>query len=337
VNRLRISLVGLGMAVEPHARSLSALGDSIEVVWAARRSAARTAEFAARHLFPVTTDIERALTDPDVEAVLLLTPPSSHLELGLKAIAAGKHLLVEKPVELTAARARTLVEAAAGAGRRLGVVFQHRFRHASRRAAELVGSWVLGSIAGAGVQVPWWRPQSYYDVPGRGTLARDGGGVLMTHAIHTLDLARALVGIEAVTAARVATTSLHRMETEDLAFALVTLASGAPGSIIATTAAYPGRAEQIDVIGSRGTLTLRGEAMEFRAVDGSEERIGTLADDRLGATPMDFPHEAHRDLIADFADAVRRGREPAVSGLDGLATQQLIERILAAARRVLEH
>jgi predicted dehydrogenase len=332
MSRIRVSLVGLGLAVTPHARSLAELGDRLDVRWAASRSKQRIAKFAEEYPFPVTDDVERALTDPEVDAVLLLTPPATHLELGGRALQAGKHLLVEKPLEIDTAKAAALVEAARRADRRLGVVLQHRFRKASRRAAELIAAGALGRIEAASVAIPWWRPQTYYDEPGRGTLARDGGGVLMTQAIHTLDLFRSLVGVRAVKAAQAVTTGLHRMETEDFVTALVSLGNGAPGSILATTAAYPGRPERIDIIGSRGSLLLDGENLAFESLDGTTESLDTDAGSSAGANPMGFSHEAHKALISDFLDAVESGRPPAVSGEEALATQLLIERILRTAR-----
>jgi predicted dehydrogenase len=332
MDRLRISIVGLGLAVEPHARSLIDLAERIEVRFAASPSERRTAEFARWYPFATTNDVGRAIEDPDVDIVLLLTPPSTHLELGMRCLAAGKHLIVEKPLALTVAEGAALVDASVRSGRRLGVVLQHRFRQSSQRAASLISTGALGRIEGATVTVPWWRPQSYYDEPGRGTWARDGGGVLMTQAIHTLDLFRSLVGVEKVLAASVRTTSLHRMESEDLAMALVELSGGRPGTIVATTAAYPGRCERIDIIGELGSLAIEGEGLEFCTIGGLKEVIKSESGTGAGADPMRFDHAAHRALLADFLDAVVDGREPRVSGSEALATQLLIERILEVSR-----
>src|SRR5690606_14681072 len=145
-----------------------------------------------------------------------------------------------KPVGLTTADTEHLVGVAARMQRRIGVVLQHRFRAASLHLADLIASGALGPLCLGQCIVPWWRPQSYYDEPGRGTLSRDGGGVLLTQAIHTLDLLRALVGTVEVTASHTTTTALHHMETEDYAAALVRLGGTAPGTILATTAFYPG-------------------------------------------------------------------------------------------------
>jgi predicted dehydrogenase len=333
MERLRISVVGLGMAVEPHARSLVDLQDKVEVKWAATRSPARLAAFEKRFPFPGTTDVTRAIEDPDVDAVMLLTPPSSHLDLGLRCLESGKHLLIEKPLALDIRQASALVEAAERNGRRLGVVLQHRFRDAGRNVTALIESGAFGGVEAASLFMPWWRPQSYYDEPGRGTLARDGGGVLLTQAIHALDLFRSLFGVKDVLAAQAKTTSLHRMETEDFASALLTLGNGAPGSIVATTAAFPGRPERIEAIGSRGSLWIEGDSYAFHALDGTTQRSDAKTGSGAGSDPMAFANDAHRALLADFIDAMRENRPPRASGREALATQVLIEDILSAARR----
>lgn len=330
---LQVAVVGLGMAVEPHARSLLDLRDRIEVRHAATRSLQRAEAFSARFGFPVTTDVEAAIGDASVDAVLLLTPPNTHLELARLACAAGKHLLLEKPLDVTTARAAAIVDAYADAGLTLGVVLQHRFRKGARRLAELLGEGALGSIEAASVSVPWWRPQAYYDEPGRGTLARDGGGVLMTQAIHTIDLFRSLLGPLRIDAARARTTGLHRMETEDFVTALLHLPNGAPATLTATTAWFPGDAERIEMIGTDGSARLVGETLEVHWLDGRRETTSGATATGAGTDPMAFPHDAHRALIADFHDAVLSGREPAASGREALATQRLIDDLLAAAAR----
>ncbi len=186
--RRRLAIIGLGMAVTPHARSLADLHDRVEVAYAFSRSAVRRQAFAERFAFPLADDLGPIERDPSVSAVMILTPPNTHLELVERFAAAGKHILLEKPLERSTERAEALVAAAERAGIRLGVVFQHRFREASLALRARLEQGVLGELAAVNVICPWWRPQTYYDEPGRGTLARDGGGVLITQAIHTLDL-----------------------------------------------------------------------------------------------------------------------------------------------------
>ena len=328
MSRIGLAVIGLGPACEPHAKSLIDLAQRAEVRHAASRSEGRTRAFAARFPFPTTTDIDAAIADPQVAAVLVLTPPNAHFDLAQRCFDAGKHVLVEKPLEVSLDRAERLVAAARASGRILGVVLQHRFRPASLRLREIVSSGALGAIEAASMRVPWWRPQSYYDEPGRGTWARDGGGVLLTQAIHTLDLFRSLVDVREVVAAQATRTALHRMETEDYAAALIRLGNGAPGTIVATTAAYPGAPERIEVIGTWGTASIVGGRLQADYLDGGHEVVEAEGSTGSGANIMDFPHDAHRALIADFIDAVRDGRDPQVTGEEALATQRLIGEIL---------
>ncbi len=325
-----LAIIGLGAAVEPHAKGLLELEARVRVVWAASRSAARVADFAALAPWPGTTDIAMAIADPRVQAVLVLTPPAAHLPVAEMAFAAGRHVLMEKPLALDSAGAERLVLGGRRAGVRLGVVLQHRFRAGGVRLAAMLREGRLGEVQAASLNVPWWRPQSYYDAPGRGTRARDGGGVLLTQAIHSLDLFRSLVGVRHVVAARHRTTRLHRMETEDFAAALVELGNGAPGTIIATTAAYPGRPERIEIIGTRGSAILEGASLSADFVDGTREELLSDARTGSGASVMDFDHAPHRAVMEDFLDAIAERRDPLVSGEAALATQRLVDEILAA-------
>ncbi len=190
-------------------------------------------------------------------------------------------------------------------------------------------SGALGEVQAATLIVPWWRSQSYYDEPGRGVLARDGGGVLMTQAIHSIDLFRWLVGIEPGSRRRRSTRPrLHRMETEDYASALVRLRNGAPGTIVATVAAYPGSPEFMHIIGSNGTARLDGTNLRLAFVDGQEEVLTDSSGTGSGAGVMAFSHEAHRAVLADCLDAIEQDRDPAIPGEEALATQSVIDAIL---------
>lgn len=326
-----IALIGLGQGAEPHAKSLLDLPDRVRVKAAASRTESRARSFGDRFGLPVTTDVDGVIADRSIDAVIVLTPPAAHLEIAERCLLMGKHVLVEKPLELTVARAERLVQVGREMRRKVGVVLQHRFRPASLRLRAAIEAGELGTITAAWMLVPWWRPQAYYDEPGRGTMARDGGGVLMTQAIHTLDLFRSLVGVQAVVAAQAVTTAVHRMETEDFASALVRLGNGAPGTITATTAAYPGSPERIEIIGTRGMASLVGSSLRLSFLGGGVETMVTEGSTGGGAAIMDFPHDAHRAVLTDFLDAIEADRDPVVTGEEALASQRLIADILAAA------
>ena len=326
-----IAVIGLGTALFPHAQSLNELTELCVVRHAVARQAEAAQQAAGRWGWPAGTDLDAALADPDVEAVLLLTPANTHADLALRCFAAGKHVLCEKPLDARLDQAEAMVAAADRAGRQLGTMLQCRFRPASLRLQAALRGGELGVVQAAHLSVPWWRPQSYYDMPGRGTRAQDGGGVLMTQAIHMLDLFRALVGVEQVLAADIRTTALHRMECEDYATALLRLSGGAIGTLSATTAAYPGRPEAMEIIGTLGCARMLGGGLALDFLDGRQEVMADTAGSGSGANVMAFSHEPHKALIADFLTAIRSGGRPAVTGREALASQRLIQAIIDAA------
>lgn len=330
--RLRIGVIGLGMAAAPHAQSLVDLNDEVEVAAVFSPSPERRTAFGARYGFPVADSIDAIFRDRSIAAVLVLTPPSSHLDLVRQAAEAGKHVLLEKPLEITPERSLELVDTAERAGIRLGVVLQLRFRKSIEAVRLALDDGKLGEIVSVSVRLNNWRPQSYYDQAGRGTRARDGGGVLLTQAIHTLDQMIALVGLPSEVTGYAATSKAHRMETEDVAHAAMRFANGAIGAISATTAAYPGFPDAIDILGTKASARLDPSGALISLLDGTEQ---TMPDDTrgsgAGADPMAFSNDNHRAVLADFVAALREGRDPKVSGREALKAHRLIDAILRSS------
>lgn len=332
MERTRIGIVGLGMASAPHAKSLQDLKERVEVVAAFSPSVERRKVFADTYGFPVVASADAIFSDPSIGAVLLLTPPNTHLDLVRRAADAGKHVLLEKPLETSLDRAEELVAVAEKAGIKLGIVLQHRFRPISAALAGLIRAGRLGDIVSASARLYNWRPQSYYDQPGRGTKARDGGGVLLTQAIHTLDLMISLAGLPVEVTGYAVTSPVHRMETEDLAFAATKFANGGIGAISATTAAYPGIPDAVEIIGTKGMARIEGAQLVAQFHDGTEKIVddGALGGG-AGADPMAFPHHHHRAVIEDFLDAIEQDRDPAVAGREALKVHRLIAAVLRSS------
>lgn len=326
--RMGMALVGLGAASQPHLRSLQDLSVRIDLRYAVTRHP--HPERIRPYIGPVRviSELDEALQDPQVQAVIVATPPATHLAICQQCFAAGKHVLLEKPLELDLQRSAQLVEAAQQSGLHLGVVLQHRFREASVVLQQLITQGRLGEVQAASVRVPWWRSQAYYNELGRGTLARDGGGVLLTQAIHTLNLFQALVGVQSVKAATVRQTRLHQMETEDHVSALLVLGNGAPGDLMATTAMYPGYPETIEVIGTLGSARLSGASLEVNFLTQETLTVTSEGGTGSGANMMDFSHQPHKDLLTDFIDAIASNRPPRVTGADALSTHALIDELL---------
>jgi predicted dehydrogenase len=328
----RVGLIGLGMAVTPHAKSLVDLHDRVEVAYAYSPSTERRARFRDQFAFPQAARLEAILEDRTVDAVLLLTPPNTHLELVERCAAAGKHVLLEKPLEITTQRAERLVTACRKKRVKLGVVLQHRFRPAAEKLTEILKTGQLGKLVSACAMIPVWRPQSYYDQPGRGSKARDGGGVLLTQGIHTLDLFLSYTGPVKEVKGFIATTPVHRMETEDLVCTALRFENGALGTVHATTAAYPGFPERIELIGTSGSALLEGTSLKVQFLGGESLELKTESGSGgTGADPMAFPHDWHRGLLADFLDAIEHDREPRVNGEEALKVHRLIDRLLQSA------
>jgi predicted dehydrogenase len=275
------------------------------------------------------------LGDASVQAVFVLTPPYTHLDIVARCAAAGKHVLLEKPLEIDSMRSHQLVDACRDAGVKLGMMLQHRLRPAALAMAERVASGALGQMTSAQVDIRWWRPQSYYDVPGRGTRERDGGGVLITQGIHTLDMYLSIVGAPSEVAAFANTSAAHRMECEDVVAAALRYANGAATTINETTAAFPGFAEKVEYSGTLGTATLCSGLLEVHYLDGKLETFGQKQATGFSANPMDFTHHSHQAVIEDFLDAIANAREPTITGASALVVHRLIDVLLesAATRR----
>ena len=333
MTKTRIAIVGLGMAVTPHAKGLMDLADKVEVAWACAPSPARRAAFGERFPFPTCDSLDTILADDSVDAVAVFTPANTHRDIGLACARAGKHVLMEKPLDISTQRAVELVEGCRSAGVTMGVVLQHRFRPAGMRLAQILAEGRLGEIVGCSTIIRLWRPQGYYDEPGRGSFARDGGGVLISQGIHTLDLMLSLAGPITQVSGFATTTPVHRMETEDMVCAAARFANGAFGTIDATTAAYPGFPEEIVLTCKNGTASLKGTELLVQFHDGTREHIEPdQSAGGTGADPMAFPHDYHRAVMEDFVDAIRDGRAPKVTGEEALKVHRLIDALIETGR-----
>lgn len=327
-----IGVVGIGMAAKPHMKSLQDLSETVDVRGIYSRQPGPRAAFCREWGFAEATSFEALIEDPALDALILMTPANARVEMAEAAAKAGKHILMEKPVERTTAAAELVVSACDAANVKLGIVFQHRFRAGSLALKKLIEDGGLGKLASAYLVVPWWRQQSYYDEPGRGTLARDGGGVLISQAIHSMDLLLSLTGPVAEVQAIAGTSILHEMETEDFVGAGVRFVNGALGSIMATVTNFPGEAEYMVLNFEKVTAKISGSVLTLNWFDGRSETIGEDVSTGGGADPMDFPHDWHQAQIEEFIDAVKTDRQPVSNGHSALEVHRLIEALLTSSK-----
>ena len=338
---MKVALIGLGMVARTH---LAALKDAsgIELAGVLARTHKKTAEFAqeASEFLGATVrayeTVDDIAADAHLSFAIVATPPDARREIVAKLVAAQIPILMEKPIERTFENAREIVELCEKAGVPCGVVFQNRTRSAAQALKRAILEKSLGDIISADIRVPWWREQSYYDEPGRGTYQRDGGGVLISQAIHTIDLALWLLGPLKSVQALLRTTSLHQMEAEDWAGAIFETMAGATGTLMATTAAIPGGSESIRLSGTKAAAHLEAGVLKITSSDGSTETIGQAAMSGGGADPMAFTHAWHQRIIEDFARALATDTTPLASARSALRAQAVIdamERSSASGRK----
>gem|GEM_PF-54652 len=332
-----VAVIGGGMVSKTHLLAIADLSDTLQLGGVYSRSSqsrnalAAEAEAICDTPCKVYDSIDAICVDEAIDFAILLTPPNARLDITQKLAAAGKAILMEKPVERTSDAAEQIVQTCEEADVTLGIVFQHRVRAASEKLAALIANGSLGKLVLAEASVPWWRDQSYYDEPGRGTYARDGGGVLISQAIHTMDLLLSLTGPVSEVMAMAHTTPLHQMESEDYVTASLRFANGAAGSLMASTAHFPGDAESIKLHFEKAVAHLQSGVLRLDWRDGRAEEFGETATTGGGADPMAFTHAWHQDIIDDFAKALQEDRDPLVTGRTALDVHRLIEAIVTSS------
>ncbi len=339
MQRYGFAIVGTGNIAQAHAEAIGLLPNAfVEGVTSHTPEKAR--RFAERYGVRAYADLDEALADDGVQVVCVCTPSGAHLEPAVAAAAAGRHVVVEKPLEVTSERAQAILDAAERAGVTLATIFMGRFADASRRLKDIVDGGRLGRLLQADGTVKWYRSQEYYDSAAwRGTWSLDGGGALMNQAIHQLDLLLWLMGPVDEVFAYAATLNHERLEVEDTLVAVMRYRNGALGTFTAATSLFPGRPKTLDLHGSNGAISVRDE--EIVSIDvphlTEEERSawrGSAAASSSGtfADPMAMSFENHRRQLEDFLRAIDEGTAPLVDGREGLRSVALVEAIYRSAR-----
>lgn len=337
---VRFGMVGCGMISNFHARAI-ADAENASLVGCFSRSADKTQAFAQEHGCRAFTSLEQMLEDPEIDAITICSPSGAHLEPALAAARAGKHIIVEKPLEITTERCDQIIQAAATANVKLGVTFQSRFHESSKLLKQAVEAGRFGTVTLGDAYVKWFRSQEYYDSGAwRGTWALDGGGALMNQAIHSVDLLLWLMGPVEEVFARTATMTHQRIEVEDVAVANLRFKNGALGVIEATTSAYPGCLKRIEICGDQGTAILEEEdikqwtfANESPEDEAVRQRMAGKTKTGGGAgDPAAIGHHGHTMLFEEFTAAIREDRVPVIDGTEGRRSVELIEAIYKSAK-----
>lgn len=324
------AIVGAGIIAPTHALALQDIARA-RLVAVVDKNPAAGKPFAERFGCDYHDDLAQALARPDVRIIDVCTPSGSHGALGMAAAAAGKHVIVEKPIEADLARADELIAACRRAGVLLSSIFQQRFL-GGRELADLVRAGTLGRLLYITASIKWFRPQEYYSgSEWHGTLAMDGGGVLINQAIHTLDLLR-WVGGEVESVQGQTATVGHDMEAEDLAVATVRFKSGCWATVEASTALYPGLPERLEVHGSEGTAVLEAGRLALVHVRGQEPQRASTSGAFTGAASAAVADTTgHRRQLENMIAAVLGEEDLVVPGESARDTLALVKAIYRSA------
>jgi predicted dehydrogenase len=322
---MRFALVGAGVIGEAHAKALDSLEGS-ELVAVADVVPGLAEALAAPRGADASDDLKRVLARDDVDAVGICVPSGLHADIAVAALEAGKHVLIEKPIDVTLAAADRIIEAERRSGRVATVISQRRFQPAFAFLRKEIEAGRLGRMTSGIAESPFWRSQSYYDSGGwRGTWKLDGGGALMNQGIHVLDLLVWMLGEPVEVSAYAATLAHERIEVEDTVAATILFGSGAIGTITATTAAHPGRTVRLTVNGDAGSAVVDADRLEYLHEAGDQSP--RIADLQLSTDP------GHAAQYADFVAAVQDGRPPAITTTDGRRALAVIIAIYESAAK----
>ena len=341
--RLRFGIVGCGVIGPVHAEAIAGLPDA-ELVAVIDILPERAGQLASKYGATPYTDLQSMLAHEQLDVVIICTPSGLHGEHACQVMRSGRHVIVEKPMEISRAAIEEMLRVQQETGVKLAVISQHRFDPASQQVHALIEEKAFGRLVLCNVIVPWWRSQAYYNSgEWRGKWALDGGGVLMNQSIHSIDLLQWFMG-PVLSVYAYTDTLVHRMETEDVAVAVLRFANGALGTIAATTGAYPGVTTRVEVFGDKGSAVIENDSLSYLhlARDDYEEvgaygtsfQAAKKAETRSSAAqnPAALSVTSHALQIADMIRAIQEDDTPLVDGYAGRRPVEIILGIYESAR-----
>lgn len=327
-------IVGCGMIAHFHARAIRELPNAeLRGVATSQPEHGRSVLDEGGSAGFIVDRVAKLVRRKEIDVVCICAPSGAHLEPALTAAKAGKHVVVEKPLEITLKRCDRLIAACDKHNVRLCTIFPSRFADANQLLKRAVDQGRFGRLTLGETTVKWWRPQSYYDQGGwRGTWKLDGGGSLMNQSIHNVDLLLSMMGPVVEVAGFTSLLAHERIEVEDTAVAALRFASGALGVIQGTTSVYPGLLKTIALHGDKGSAVIEQDDIitwSFAEEQAGDQEIKERGQTRSGQTggasdPKAISHTGHSRQLADFIDAIQSHRDPLVDGREGRKSVELI-------------
>ncbi len=343
MNDLGVAIVGCGMIARFHIRALAEIPGTrvaalVDTVPGAPQRLADDMKLAGVSYHAEVAD---AVKQPGVDVVIISTPSGAHMDPALTAANAGKHVVVEKPLEITPERCDRIIDACDKNKVKLCTIFPSRFADSNATLKAAVDAGRFGRLTLGETTCKWWRTQEYYDKGGwRGTWKLDGGGALMNQAVHNVDLLLWLMGPATHVCGFTATLAHERIEVEDTAVACLRFQNGALGVIQATTSVHPGYPKTIAIHGDRGSAVIEQEDVlrwDFHPPTPEDEKVKERFAQKVGASggasdPAAISHRGHMLQLSDFVDAIRNNRTPKVDGREGRKAVAAICAIYESAR-----
>lgn len=329
---LGFGIIGTGAIAAHHAKSIQEL-ENCQLVAVCSSSPSRAEEASAKFDVTAYSSIDELLAREDINVVSICTESGNHLEPAMAAARAGKHVITEKPLEVTLDRADQLIAVCRSEGVKLGCIFQNRFKPGYLRLKEAVEQGLLGKLLLANAYIKWYRDPSYYSSSAwKGTLSGDGGAALINQGIHTIDLLLDIMQeVESVFGQ--VKTVVHNIEGEDLGVALLKFKNGALGTIEGGTSLYPGYPERLELFGENGSIILEGGEIAAWNIKGMEKPEDQPRAAQSGSSdPMAIDFRLHMMQINDMVEAILENREPIVNGESARKSLALIQAIYQSSK-----
>lgn len=332
--KLKVGVVGCGTIADIHAQALQASSHALLHSFFSRNEE-NVRRCQEKYGAPGYTDWDQFIGDPDLDAVSVCTPSGTHLDYGEKATAAGKHVIVEKPVEVTLERARTLIDTCRDRDVKLAVIYQTRFVREIQGLKEKLAGGIIGDIFWGEAMIKWYRGQDYYDQGvWRGTFRLDGGGALINQGIHTIDLLQWILGEVETVFGQTGIFAHRNIEGEDTGVAVLRFRSGAVGIIGGATSIRPPQPRKIELHGTKGTAKITDNNVEIVDANGTPlQKTKETAAPTGAASPLaGFSIEPHRDQFDAIVKAIRDNAEPPVTGAESLRSLAIVRAIYESDR-----
>ncbi len=332
-----VGIVGCGAISDVHAQALKQI-DQAELISVYSRNVENARRLGEKYEVSWFNTWNMFIQDDRVDVVSICTPSGTHLDYGKLAADAGKHVIVEKPIEVTLERGQQLIQVCQKNGVKLAVIFQNRFMTPVIELKRKIDSGEIGKVFQGDAYIKWYRDQAYYDSGAwRGTLALDGGGALINQSIHTIDLLQWIMGDVSLVFGQIDTFTHERIEGEDAAVAVLRFKSGAIGVIEGSTSIYPAQERRLEIHGNRGTAILDGDKLQVSTVNSPSRDESSAGNEQGGAAGATSPFsgfsiEPHRRQMEAIFEAISKNQDPPISGPEALKSLAIVLAIYESSK-----